>query len=97
MSQVIDPNSADSERNYGMRVSASPVATPSRLGLPLRRGGREAGVRGLHCSVSVSFWNAKALSFERCHIVVNAWNGNRVELLIKDISFISEEYPSFRV
>lgn len=27
----------------------------------------------------------------------NAWNGNMVELLIKGISLISEEYPSFRV
>jgi len=97
MSQVIDPNSADSEINYVMRVSASPVATPSRLGLPLRRGSREAGARSLYCSVSVSVWNSKALSLQRCHIVVNAWNGNRVELLIKGISFISEEYPSFRV
>lgn len=36
-------------------------------------------------------------SFHRCQAVVNAWNGNMVELLIKDVSLISEEYPSFRV
>lgn len=46
---------------------------------------------------SMSSWNSKARSFERCQIVVNAWNGNRVELLIKGLSFISEEDPSFRV
>lgn len=39
-------------------------------------------------------------SLSSCHryqAVVNAWNDNMVELLIKDVSLLSEEYPSFGV
>lgn len=38
----------------------------------------------------------KGSILQRYRMVVNAWNGNKVELLIKGLSLISE-YPSFRV
>lgn len=50
MSQVIDPNSADSEINDVTRVSASPAVTPSRHGFPLRRGSQEGVMRNPYFS-----------------------------------------------
>lgn len=49
MSEVIDPKSVDNKINYVMRVSASPVVTPSRLGFLLRRESRKVVVRDLAC------------------------------------------------
>lgn len=43
MSQVIDPNSADSEINYVTRVSASPAVTPSQRGFPSQDGEPRGG------------------------------------------------------
>lgn len=53
MSQVIDPNSADSEINYVTRVSASPAVTPSQRGFPLRMGSQEGVMRNPYFSECV--------------------------------------------
>lgn len=45
----------------------------------------------------VFFLESKAHSLPRYHVVINTWNGKRVELLIKSLSLISEDRPSFRV
>lgn len=62
MSQIIDPNSADSEINYVTRVSASPVVTPSRCGFPLERGSQEVVMQNLYFSECV-FLEFKASLF----------------------------------
>lgn len=63
-----------------------------------RRCSKDGSISTIEASLPPFFLCIQILSsFHRCQAVVNAWNGNMVELLIKDVSLISEEYPSFRV
>lgn len=86
MSRVMDPKSVDSEVNY----------VPGTLLLPWCTCPTRAPSEGAsRCSACV--FPGRGGSVWSCHVAGDAWNGNRVELLIKDISFISEEHASFRV
>lgn len=71
---------------------AFPVVAPLCLG---SAWGSEDGGEP-RCLGAVSS-GIKGSLFPRYHMVINAWNGKRVELLIKSLSLISEDCPSFRV
>lgn len=45
----------------------------------------------------VSLESKAYYSLQRYHMVINVWNSKRVELLIKSLSLISEDHPSFGV